>query len=213
MRLGIMGGTFDPIHNGHLFVAEEARILHRLDRVLFVPNGRPPHKKAYELTHASERYAMVEIATRSNPYFECSALELHRSGPSYTVDTLAQLRAQQPDVDLYYITGVDAVADILSWKRHREVIRLAHFIAATRPGYSLTELRDRLPADYLDRILLIGTTSLEISSTDLRARVGRGLPIRYLTPDGVVDYIVEHRLYADADSPIERTAAQQGERA
>ncbi len=190
-----MGGTFDPIHHGHLFVAEEARVFYRLDRILFLPNGHPPHKRVYELTPAEHRFAMTQVAIRSNPDFECSDLEVNRTGASYTVDSLTALREQEPTADLFYITGVDAVADILTWRRHSEVIRLAHFIAATRPGYALAELKRRLPPDYLDRILLIGTTALGISSTELRHRVSRGLPIRYLTPDGVVDYINEHRLY------------------
>jgi nicotinate-nucleotide adenylyltransferase len=204
MRLGIMGGTFDPIHNGHLFVAEEARVLFALDRILFIPNGSPPHKKEYAITPASNRYAMTLIATHGNSGFACSPMELNRPGASYTVDTLTQLRQENPDADLFYITGIDAVADILSWKRHDEVIRLATFIAATRPGFDLSRLKQQLPAAYLERILLIATTALGISSTDLRSRVARGLPIRYLTPDGVVDYIYKRKLYqteATAETP------------
>jgi nicotinate-nucleotide adenylyltransferase len=214
MRIGIMGGTFDPIHNGHLFVAEEARVLFALERILFIPNGNPPHKKAYELTSADSRYAMTELATRSNPAFTCSPLELNRGGRSYTVDTLLLLHEDNPDAELFYITGVDAVADILTWKRHNEVIRLATFIAAARPGYNVDRLQERLPAAYLERILRLDSTALGISSTDIRERVSRGLPIRYLTPDGVVDYIDQHRLYADATADAESAsmrAAQQGE--
>jgi nicotinate-nucleotide adenylyltransferase len=198
MRLGIMGGTFDPIHNGHLFVAEEARVLFALDRILFIPNGSPPHKKDYAITPANHRYDMALIATHGNAGFVCSPMELNRAGTSYTVDTLTVLRQENPEAELFYITGIDAVADILSWKRHNEVIRLATFIAATRPGFDLPRLRERLPASYLERILPISSTALGISSTDIRERVSRGLPIRYLTPEGVVDYIYKHRLYQTA---------------
>lgn len=197
MRLGIMGGTFDPIHYGHLFVAEEARARFRLTNVLFVPNGHPPHKKDYDLTPARHRYAMTLIATHGNQAFGCSPIELHRAGPSYSVDTLLQLREQNPDSELYYITGIDAVADILSWKRHEEVIQLATFIAATRPGFDLIKLKERLPLPYLERILLLGSTALGISSTDIRERVRQGLPIRYLLPEGVVEYIGKHNLYQE----------------
>lgn len=216
MRLGIMGGTFDPIHNGHLFVAEEARVRFQLDRILFIPNGAPPHKKEYALTPASNRYAMTLIATHGNAAFTCSPIELHRTGPSYTVDTLALLRKEHPDAELLYITGIDAVADILTWKRHEEVIQMAHFIAAPRPGYPLASLKERLPAAYLERILLLGKTALGISSTDIRRRVGSSLPIRYLVPDGVMTYIYQQKLYmGDAASVSEvapETEATQGER-
>jgi len=207
MRLGIMGGTFDPIHNGHLFVAEEARALFGLERILFITNGSPPHKRAYSSTPAGNRYAMTLIATHNNPSFTCSPMELNRPGVSYTVDTLTQLRQEHPDAELFYITGIDAVADILSWNRHDEVIRLATFIAATRPGFDLAGLKDRLPVAYLERILVISSTSLGISSTDIRSRVSRRLPIRYLTPDGVVDYIYKRKLYMDDQ---ERRQAAEG---
>ncbi|HZP82759.1 MAG TPA: nicotinate-nucleotide adenylyltransferase [Chthonomonadaceae bacterium] len=196
MRLGIMGGTFDPIHYGHLFVAEEARVRFRLGHVLFVPNGQPPHKKDYEITPARHRYAMTLIATHSNRGFGCSPIELERSGPSYTVDTLTLLREQNPDTELFYITGVDAIADILTWRRHEEVIQMATFIAAIRPGFDPAILKDRLPHAYLERILLLGSTALGISSTEIRERLRQNLPVRYLTPDGVLDYILKHALYS-----------------
>lgn len=198
MRLGIMGGTFDPIHYGHLFVAEEARVRFRLNHVLFVPNGTPPHKKDADLTPAAHRYAMALIATHGNRAFGCSPLEFHRPGISYTVDTLTQLRQENPEAELFYITGVDAVADILTWNRHEEVIRLATFIAAMRPAFDLRTLQERLPQSYLERILLLGSTTLGLSSTDIRDRLRQGLPARYLTPDGVLSYIAKHRLYPPA---------------
>jgi nicotinate-nucleotide adenylyltransferase len=198
MRLGIMGGTFDPIHYGHLFVAEEACARFGLNHVLFIPNGTPPHKKAYATTPAIHRFTMTRIATQDNPEFGCTSMELNRPGPSYAVETLKQLREERPDDELFYITGVDAVADILTWKRHEEVIRLATFIAATRPGFDPNTLEERLPLPYLQRILLLGSTALGISSTDIRQRIHENLPARYLTPDGVLEYIVQNGLYRNA---------------
>ena len=196
MRLGIMGGTFDPIHYGHLFIAEEARVRFHLDRVLFIPNGSPPHKPDRAITPAAHRFAMARIATQSNAAFECSAVELDRSGPSYTVDTLGLLGEEYPVADLFTITGVDAIAEILTWNRHAEVIQKTQFIAATRPGFDFEILKKRLPKSYLDKIAAVDSTALGISSTDLRARVQQGRPIRYLTPDGVADYIAQYRLYS-----------------
>lgn len=200
MRLGIMGGTFDPIHYGHLFVAEESRVRFQLSRVVFIPNGTPPHKQGCAVTSAQHRFAMTEIATASNPYFECSRIEMERSGPSYTIDTLERLHEEHPNAEMFTITGIDAIAEILTWRRHAEVIQKSGFIAATRPGFDMKFLSDRLPESYLSKIAVIGSTSLGISSTDIRTRVGAGLPIRYLTPDGVAEYIKEHRLYVSSVS-------------
>ena len=197
MRIGIMGGTFDPIHHGHLFIAEEARARFQLNEVLFVPNGQPPHKPEQSVTTAAHRYAMTRIAIHANAHFRCSAIEINRKGPSYAVDTLTELHAQHPDAELFYITGVDAVAEILSWKRHEEVIQRATFLAATRPGFDLLTLKDKLPPEYLTRILLLGSTHLGISSTDIRERIRQGLPARYLLPDSVLNYILRNRLYQE----------------
>jgi nicotinate-nucleotide adenylyltransferase len=211
MRLGIMGGTFDPIHNGHLFTAEEARVRFRLNNVLFIPNGNPPHKKDYPITPARHRYAMTLIATHANRSFGCSPMEMNRPGPSYTIDTLTLLREQNPDAELYYITGIDAVLDILSWRRHEDVIGMATFIAAPRPGFDLMSLKERLPHDYLERILLLGSTALGISSTEIRERVQKNLPVRYLLPDGVLDYIYKHGLYANRAAASETAGTEQAE--
>ena len=200
-----MGGTFDPIHYGHLFIAEEARTCFRLDRVLFVPNGSPPHKPDRAITPSAHRYAMARIATRSNPAFECSTIELNRTGPSYTVDTLDLVRKAYPNAELFTIAGVDAIAEITTWKRHAEVIRKTTFIAAPRLGFDHHILSERLPTAYLDRILPLRSTALGVSSTDMRMRLRQGRPIRYLTPDGVVDYIAEHRLYG-AEEPASALA-------
>ncbi|MFA0756452.1 MAG: hypothetical protein YPKNTGVA_001973 [Candidatus Fervidibacter sp.] len=189
-----MGGTFDPIHYGHLVAAEEARHRFGLACVMFVPCGQPPHKKTYAVTPAEHRYAMTLLATASNPHFVVSRLEIDRPGPSYSVDTVRLLRQQFPDAELFFITGADAVLEILTWKDSDELIGLCRFIAVTRPGYDLQQL-ERLPAHYLERIMPLAIPGVDISSTLIRERVRRGEPIRYLTPDAVCDYIAKHGLY------------------
>lgn len=189
-----MGGTFDPIHYGHLIAAEEARYRFQLARVVFVPCGQPPHKKPYAVTPAEHRYAMTLLATASNPHFIVSRIEIDRPGPSYSVDTVRLLRQQLPDAELFFITGADAVLEILTWKDSDELIGLCRFIAVTRPGYDLRQL-ERLPAHYLQRIVPLVIPGMDISSTLLRQRVRRGEPIRYLAPDAVCDYIAKHGLY------------------
>jgi nicotinate-nucleotide adenylyltransferase len=195
MRLGILGGTFDPIHYGHLFLAEEARARFRLDGVVFVPNGIPPHKNAGAVTPAAHRYALTLLAIQDNPAFRCSPMEMQRAGPAYTVETLAQLHAENPGVELFYITGVDAIADILTWRRPDEVIRLATFIAASRPGFDLETLQNRLPSAYLERVQPMDSPMLNISSTEIRMRLRQNLPVRYLLPDAALEYICAHGLY------------------
>ena len=202
MRLGIIGGTFDPIHYGHLFIAEEARARFQLNHVAFIPNGQPPHKNGAVVSPARHRYAMTQTAVAGNPNFICSPIEMQRPGLSYTVDTLTTLKEMYPDAELFYITGVDAIAQILTWKRHEEVFRLATFLAATRPGFDLLSLKDALPQDYLARVLLIGSTYLGISSTDIRDRVRQNLPARYLTPDSVLNYIYKNQLYKAGGAEI-----------
>jgi len=196
MRLGIMGGTFDPIHFAHLFVAEEARVRFNLNRVLFIPSGVPPHKKGYAVTSPEHRYAMARLATAPNPAFACSDIEITRPGLSYAIDTLTALKAQYPDTHLFFITGLDAVTEILTWRRHEEVLRLATFIAAKRPGSSLEQFRQRVTPPVREQIHLLPMPWLAICSTEIRRRVREGLPIRYLTPDPVVEYIEQHNLYS-----------------
>jgi nicotinate-nucleotide adenylyltransferase len=187
MRLGLMGGTFDPIHHGHLVAAEEARYAFRLERVLFVPAGRPWQKERH-VAPAEERFAMTVLATQDNPAFEVSRLEIDRDGPTYTVDTLRELRAARPDDELFFITGADAVREILSWKDPHDGLELATFVAVTRPGYPLEKLPSR-------EIEVLEIPALAISSTDIRARVKEGRPIRYLVPDAVAAHITMHHLY------------------
>ncbi len=195
-RLGIMGGTFDPIHYGHLLMAEEARQAFALDQVVFVPNGRPAHKKSYLVSSPEDRYAMTLLATGSNPFFLCSRLEIERPGLSYTIDTLRAFRGLHPELDaLYFITGADAVLDILTWHEADKLAQECRFIAVTRPGFVLERLAEMLDAEFLHRVSFLPIPGLEISSTDLRRRVREGRSLKYLTPETVEGYIQQQGLY------------------
>ena len=187
-RIGVMGGTFDPIHHGHLVAASEVAHSFDLDEVVFVPTGLPWQKS--DVTPSEHRYLMTVIATASNPQFTVSRVDIERAGPTYTIDTLKDLRAQRPGAELFFITGADAVAQILSWRDHDELWDLAHFVAVSRPGHDLST--DGLPAEKVSRLEI---PALAISSTDCRDRVRRGHPVWYLVPDGVVQYIAKHHLY------------------
>jgi len=193
IRLGVMGGTFDPVHHGHLVAASEVASLFELDEVAFVPTGQPWQKHVGGVSPAEDRYLMTVIATASNPRFSVSRVDVDRGGPTYTVDTLAALHAERPDAELFFITGADALAQILSWRRAEEVFGLAHFIGVTRPGYELDD--DHLPAG---AVTLVEVPAMAISSSDCRDRVSRGQPVWYLVPDGVVQYIEKRRLYRPA---------------
>jgi nicotinate-nucleotide adenylyltransferase len=199
-RIGVMGGTFDPIHHGHLVAAAEARWQFDLDRVVFVPTGRP-WQKPVGVSPAEDRYQMTMIATASNPAFTVSRLEIDHEGPTYTVDTLRRLRAEQPeDIGLFFITGADAVLQILTWKEPDQVLAQAEFIAATRPGFDLDSLVRQVPGA-AGRVHRMDIPALAISSSDIRGRVARGAPIQYLVPDGVAHYIHEHGLYRPSPGP------------
>lgn len=189
-RLGVMGGTFDPVHHGHLVAASEVAARYDLDEVVFVPTGQPSFKQHQDVTLAEHRYLMTVVATASNPRFTVSRVDIDRAGLTYTVDTLRDLKTQRPDAELFFITGADAVAQILTWKDADELFEMAHFVAVTRPGHALSI--DGLPAG---RVSVIEIPALAISSTDVRARARAGAPVWYLVPDGVVQYIAKHRLY------------------
>jgi nicotinate-nucleotide adenylyltransferase len=190
-RIGIMGGTFDPIHHGHLVAASEVAGRFGLDEVVFVPTGQPWQKVDEPVSPAEDRYLMTVIATASNPRFSVSRVDIDRAGPTYTIDTLRDLRRQYGDrAELYFITGADALAKILSWKDVDEMFALAHFVGVTRPGFELSD--DHLPDD---TVTLVTVPAMAISSTDCRIRVAAGLPVWYLVPDGVVQYIAKRRLY------------------
>jgi nicotinate-nucleotide adenylyltransferase len=190
-----MGGTFDPIHYGHLVTAEEALQQFGLDGVIFVPTGRPWMKEHERVSPPEDRYLMTVIATASNPLFRVSRMEVDRDGPTYTVDTLRGLKAELgSETDLFFVTGVDAVVEIFQWKDHDELFELAHFIAATRPGYDLAGVSAHAPTT-LPGITVMNIPALAISSTDIRARVAASRPIRYLVPEGVKSYIEKAGLY------------------
>jgi nicotinate-nucleotide adenylyltransferase len=188
-RIGIMGGTFDPIHHGHLVAASEVAGRFELDEVVFVPTGQPWQKGA--VSSAEDRYLMTVIATASNPRFHVSRADVDRDGPTYTVDTLRDLHALYGrEAELFFITGADALAKILSWKDALEMLSLAHFVGVTRPGFELSDAH--LPAD---TVTLVEVPAMAISSTDCRTRVAAGKPVWYLVPDGVVQYIAKRGLY------------------
>jgi nicotinate-nucleotide adenylyltransferase len=193
-RIGIMGGTFDPIHHGHLVAASEVAAWFDLDEVVFVPTGQPWQKADRQVSPAEDRYLMTVIATASNPRFSVSRIDIDRPGPTYTVDTLRDLRQRHgQDVDYYFITGADALAQILTWHDVEESFELAHFVGVTRPGVAIS--LDHLPDK---RISIVEIPALAISSTECRARVMAGDPIWYLVPDGIVQYIAKGRLYRSA---------------
>jgi nicotinate-nucleotide adenylyltransferase len=194
-RIGIMGGTFDPIHHGHLVAASEVADRFALDEVVFVPTGEPWQKVDEDVTPAEDRYLMTVIATASNPRFGVSRVDIDRGGPTYTVDTLRDMAALYgPKTELFFITGADALERILSWKDADHMFELARFVAVTRPGYVLTD--EHLPDDAVE---MIEVPAMAISSTACRARVRSGHPVWYLVPDGVVQYIVKRHLYIKSD--------------
>ena len=190
-RIGVMGGTFDPIHHGHLVAASEVAQSFDLDEVVFVPTGQPWQKSDREVSPAEHRYLMTVIATASNPQFSVSRVDVDRDGPTYTIDTLRDLKTARPDAELFFITGADAVAEIMQWKDANKMWELAHFVAVTRPGYSSPD-GVKLPEGKVDTLEI---PALAISSTDVRRRAEHGEPVWYLVPDGVVQYIGKHGLY------------------
>ncbi len=186
-----MGGTFDPIHHGHLSAANEVAVLHDLDEVVFVPTGEPWQKSHRDVSPAEDRYLMTVVATAANPRFSVSRMEIDRGGPTYTIDTLRELHKLHPDDEVFFITGADALAQILGWRDASELFDLAHFVGVTRPGYGPVDLAE-FPAG---AVTLLEVPALAISSSDCRDRVRRGHPVWYLVPDGVVQYIEKRHLY------------------
>ena len=194
-RLGVMGGTFDPIHHGHLVAASEVAHAFALDEVVFVPTGQPWQKDGRKVSPAEDRYLMTVIATASNPRFSVSRVDIDRPGPTYTIDTLRELRAiRGEDAEFFFITGADALSKMMSWQDAADLFKLAHFVGVTRPGHRLSSAG--LPSD---QVSLVEIPALSISSTECRQRVAAGEPVWYLVPDGVVQYIAKRGLYCDGD--------------
>lgn len=195
-RIGLMGGTFNPIHYGHLVTAEQALHQFNLDEIIFIPSGQPPHKKE-DLLGAEERYLMTTMATASHPKFFVSRLEIERPGPSYTIDTLRQLKQMfAEETGLFFITGADAVWEILTWKEPEKLALYSEFIAATRPGYNLSKFKQiQKENPRLPKVHFMEIPALAISSTDIRARIRNNFPCRYLLPDIVYDYIIKQGFY------------------
>jgi len=186
-----MGGTFDPIHHGHLVAASEVGHIFSLHEVVFMPAGRPWQKEGRQVSAPEDRYLMTVIATASNPRFSVSRLDIDRPGPTYTIDTLRDLRAVRgPDAEFFFITGADALSRMMSWQDVDELFSLAHFVGCTRPGHRLTD-----PGLPEDKVSLVEIPALAISSTGCRQRVAEGQPIWYLVPDGIVQYIAKRELY------------------
>ena len=189
-RIGVMGGTFDPVHHGHLVAGSEVAHRFALEEVIFVPTGEPYQKDNRRVSPPEDRYLMTVIATASNPRFSVSRVDIDRPGPTYTIDTLKDLQKAHPDADLYFITGADALARMMTWHDADELFSLAHFVGCTRPGHRLTGAG--LPDG---KVSLVEIPALAISSSECRARVAAGEPVWYLVPDGVVQYIAKRGLY------------------
>ncbi|MBC3185069.1 nicotinate-nucleotide adenylyltransferase [Corynebacterium sp. zg-331] len=192
-RVGVMGGTFDPIHHGHLAAASEAADQCGLDAVIFVPTGRPWQKADREVSAAEDRYLMTALATAADERFSVSRIDIERAGATYTIDTLRDVRAQFPRSELFFITGADALSGLTSWREWEKAVSLARFIGVTRPGYDADA--SVLPHEYRERITLVRGPGLDISSTQCRRRCRQGRPIRYLVPEAVARYIEHNGLY------------------
>ncbi|MDD2401887.1 MAG: nicotinate-nucleotide adenylyltransferase [Clostridia bacterium] len=199
-RIGLMGGTFDPIHQGHLVTAESARSEFSLDKVIFVPSGQPPHKKKLPISNKEHRYLMTVLATAVNPYFEVSRVEIDRPGESYAIDTVRYFRSMMDEAsELFFITGADAILEIVNWKDVKGLFDRCSFIAATRPGFDLSILRDELlnkiSINYLEKIIPLEVPAMAISSSNIRHRIENNRTIKYLLPDEVENFIYKNMLY------------------
>jgi nicotinate-nucleotide adenylyltransferase len=187
MRIGILGGTFNPIHLGHLILAEEAREKLGLDKIIFVPTNLPPHKDARGVAKGSERYAMIQLAIRGNSNFAVSDIEIKRRGPSYTIDTIRELKKRYPKGELYFITGSDLLKYLKSWKDLTHILKLVHFVVATRPGYALAKIPSR--------IRTVPIRAVDISAFEIRQCITQKRSFRYLVPEAVYRYIEKKKLY------------------
>lgn len=198
MRIGIFGGTFDPIHFGHLVAAEEARAVLNLERVLIVPAGQPPHKASRPISPSEHRLAMAELAIASNPHFVLSRVDLDRPGPHYSVDTVTRLRRELGPGDIFFIVGMDSLMELPTWHEPERLMGLCYIVGVNRPGYryDLAPLEQAVPG-ISAHIMVLEAPQLEISSHELQERVHRGLPIKYQLPEAVEEYICRNKLYSE----------------
>lgn len=198
-KYGIMGGTFDPIHVGHLVIAEEIRCKFKLDKVIFMPAGNPPHKDVSKITSGEHRYYMTLLATISNPYFDVSTMELEKKEITYTIDTIKELkRCCKDTAEFYFITGADSLLELSTWKDVDQLLSLCKFVAATRPGFQLSKIETKvkeLESKYNKGIYTVSVPALQISSTDIRNRIKEGKTVKYMLPESVESYIIKHKLY------------------
>ncbi len=201
-KIGIMGGTFDPIHYGHLVLAEQIRTQFNLEKILFIPAGIPPHKLDMDITSSKHRYFMSLLATITNPSFEVSKIEIEEKSISYTVNTIRKLKSIYKDGDLYFITGADALYELDTWNDLENLLKMCNFIAATRPGIDnklLVEKKDFLNKKYDANIIITAVPALAISSTDIRNRIKDGESIKYIVPESVEYYIYKNNLYLEGE--------------
>ncbi|WP_243153399.1 nicotinate-nucleotide adenylyltransferase [Senegalia massiliensis] len=197
-KIGVMGGTFNPIHIGHLMIAEQSRKKFNLDKVIFIPTGSPPHKDERKLANSLDRYIMTILATSNNNNFIVSDIETNRDGTSYTVDTLELLSKKYNDSELFFITGADSILDIENWRDTDRLLNICTFIAATRPGYNVDNVMDeikKLEEKYNKKISYLTIAPIDISSTQIRKRIFKNETIKYMTPDPVINYIYNKNLY------------------
>ena len=197
-KLGLMGGTFDPIHLGHLIAAETAREALQLDEVVFIPAARPPHKDRRAQASAEHRHAMALIATEDHPAFRVSRVELDRQGPSYSIDTVRHFQESlDPAPEISFLTGADAMLEVNTWRRYEELLQTCRFVSLTRPGFVLEDLNECLTPEQMAGIAVVEMPLIEISATAIRRRCRAGQSIRYLVPEGVRAYIAKHALYRE----------------
>jgi len=197
-KIGIIGGTFDPIHIGHLVLAEQIRTKFNLEKIIFIPAGTPPHKLNMNITSSKDRYNMTLIATINNPNFEVSSIEIDQADISYTINTIKKMKEIYKDSELYFIIGADVLYELDTWKEFENLFKLCKFIAATRPGTDeekLLEKKEFLEQTYGAKILLTKVLALDISSTDIRNRIREGESIKYIVPEPVEKYIIKNKLY------------------
>lgn len=202
-----MGGTFDPIHNGHLTLAEYSRLHFGLEKVLFIPTGNPPHKYQKDIASSRYRYDMTLLAINSNPYFELSAMEIESQGITYTIDSIKKLQEQYKAADFYFVLGSDSFFNIEKWGKYKELIGLCEFIVVKRPDKDNKNLKDKVKQfnkKYNSKIHLLEAPLIGISSTDIRNRVKKGLSIKYLVPDSIEDYIIKKQMYKEKGNGYEK---------